>query len=112
MSSPCHIEVRGFLCYGKGFDIKETLKPGAESILKSFCQITLVEKEQAFARADEPERKKESKKKLQKQKVFIDFINVGSGRNVWVIFWYYKSKLIAYFIPLSNRVKFSGSGKP
>merc|ERR1711934_157312 len=38
MSSPCHIE------------------------------ITLVEKEQAFARADEPERKKESKKKLQKQK--------------------------------------------
>merc|ERR1711971_1347748 len=34
MSSPCHIE------------------------------ITLVEKEQAFARADEPERKKESKKKL------------------------------------------------
>merc|ERR1711997_151908 len=29
---------------------------------------TLVEKEQAFARADEPERKKESKKKLQKQK--------------------------------------------
>merc|ERR1712209_55403 len=39
MSSPCHIEV---------------------------C---LVEKEQAFARADEPERKKESKKKLQKQKV-------------------------------------------
>merc|ERR1712032_1068182 len=27
-----------------------------------------VEKEQAFARADEPERKKESKKKLQKQK--------------------------------------------
>merc|ERR1712088_1306730 len=38
MSSPCHIE------------------------------ITLVEKEQAFSRADEPERKKESKKKLQKQK--------------------------------------------
>merc|ERR1712060_411546 len=38
MSSPCHIE------------------------------LTLVEKEQAFARADEPERKKESKKKLQKQK--------------------------------------------
>merc|ERR1712095_48463 len=38
MSSPCHIE------------------------------ICLVEKEQAFARADEPERKKESKKKLQKQK--------------------------------------------
>merc|ERR1711982_226186 len=38
MSSPCHIE------------------------------IALVEKEQAFARADEPERKKESKKKLQKQK--------------------------------------------
>merc|ERR1712083_950838 len=31
-------------------------------------EITLVEKEQAFARADEPERKKESKKKLQKQK--------------------------------------------
>ena len=28
-----------------------------------------MEKEQAFARADEPERKKESKKKLQKQKV-------------------------------------------
>ena len=66
-----------------------------------------MEKEQAFARADEPERKKESKKKLQKQKVFIDFINVGSGRNVWVIFRYYKSKLIAYFISLSNRVKFS-----
>merc|ERR1712222_212106 len=38
MSSPCHVE------------------------------ITLVEKEQAFARVDEPERKKESKKKLQKQK--------------------------------------------
>merc|ERR550539_992786 len=38
MSSPCHIEV---------------------------C---LVEKEQAFSRADEPERKKESKKKPQKQK--------------------------------------------
>merc|ERR1712112_295281 len=38
MSSPCHIE------------------------------ITLVEKEQAFAKSDEPERKKESKKKLQKQK--------------------------------------------
>ena len=110
MSSPCHIEVRGFLCCGKGFDIKVTFKPGVELIFKSFCQITLVEKEQAFARADEPERKKESKKKLQKQKVFIDFINVGSGRNVWVIFWYYKSKLIAYFI--SNRVKFSGSGKP
>ena len=98
MSSPCHIEVRGFLCYGKGFDIKVTFKPGVELILKPFCQITLVEKEQAFARADEPERKKESKKKLQKQKVFIDFINVGSGRNVRVIFWYYKSKLIAYFI--------------
>merc|ERR1711994_431394 len=38
MSSPCHIKV------------------------------VLVEKEQAFARADEPERKKESMKKLQKQK--------------------------------------------
>merc|ERR1712173_202693 len=38
MSSPCHIE------------------------------MILTEKEQAFARADEPERKKESKKKLQKQK--------------------------------------------
>ena len=37
--------------------------------MKCFFQITLVEKEQAFARADEPERKKESKKKLQKQKV-------------------------------------------
>merc|ERR1712228_809005 len=44
MSSPCHIE------------------------------ITLVEKEQAFARADEPEQKKVSKKKLQKQ-------NVQSRRN-------------------------------
>ena len=86
------------LSYGKGFDNKVTCKPGAESILKSFCQITLVEKEQAFARADEPERKKESKKKLQKQKVFIDFINFGSGRNVWIIFRYYKSKLITYFI--------------
>merc|ERR1711874_716504 len=40
MSSPCHIEV------------------------------TLVEKEQAFARAEEePEKKKESKKKLQKEKM-------------------------------------------
>ena len=40
MSSPCHIE------------------------------ITLAEKEQAFARVDaEPERKKVSKKKLQKQKM-------------------------------------------
>merc|ERR1712106_283497 len=38
MSSPCHIE------------------------------ITLAEKEQAFSRADEPEKKKESKKKLLKQK--------------------------------------------
>merc|ERR1712008_383248 len=38
MSSPCHIE------------------------------ITLVEKEQAFSRADEPEKKKESKKKLLKQR--------------------------------------------
>ena len=26
MSSPCHIEVSGFLCYGKGFDIKVTFK--------------------------------------------------------------------------------------
>merc|ERR1711872_832642 len=34
----------------------------------SHIEITLVGKEQAFARADEPERKKESKKKLQKQK--------------------------------------------
>ena len=92
MSSPCHIEVSGFILYEKVFDIKVTLKPGAESILKSFCQITLVEKEQAFARADEPERKKESKKKLQKQKVFIDFTNVGSGRNKWAIFRYFRSK--------------------
>ena len=38
-----------------------------------YYQITLVEKEQAFARADEPERKKESKKKLQKQKVMMLF---------------------------------------
>ena len=38
-----------------------------------YYQITLVEKEQAFARADEPERKKESKKKLQKQKVVMPF---------------------------------------
>merc|ERR1711934_959041 len=39
MSSPCHIE------------------------------ITLVEKEQTYSRADEPEKKKVSKKKMQKQKV-------------------------------------------
>ncbi|XP_023348546.1 60S ribosomal protein L17 [Eurytemora carolleeae] len=39
MSSPCHIE------------------------------LTLAEKEQAFSRADEPEHKKVSKKKLQKQKI-------------------------------------------
>merc|ERR1712179_343979 len=31
-------------------------------------EITLVEKEQAFSRADEPEKKKESQKKLKKQK--------------------------------------------
>ena len=91
MSSPCHIEVSVFLSYEKGFDIEVTFKPGVELILKSFCQITLVEKEQAFARADEPERKKESKKKLQKQKVFIDYINVGSGRNVWIISQYFRS---------------------
>ena len=30
--------------------------------------LTLVEKEQAFSRADEPAKKKESKKKLMKQK--------------------------------------------
>merc|ERR1712210_32384 len=40
----------------------------ADHLIIEHIQVTLVEKEQAFARADEPERKKESKKKLQKQK--------------------------------------------
>ena len=35
----------------------------------SHIEITLVEKEQTYSRADEPEKKKVSKKKMQKQKV-------------------------------------------
>ena len=74
MSSPCHIEVETGTVVRSQKNLQASvyiLDAPTTHLWTWYYQITLVEKEQAFARADEPERKKESKKKLQKQKVAL-----------------------------------------
>ena len=83
MSSPCHIEVRTrsavVICISLGHLCCTYIRIFRTHLRPWYYQITLVEKEQAFARADEPERKKESKKKLQKQKVVMSFWDLKSA---------------------------------
>ena len=102
MSSPCHIEVDICTVVWSQKNLQASvyiLDAPTTHLWTWYYQITLVEKEQAFARADEPERKKESKKKLQKQKVALQILE-------FITNWHSSYQRIVAWHPLS------GPGKP